>query len=208
MNEPKDSKKSPKGLIKFSRVNGNIDCFGSEYQSESYVQLEIVEANVQKNIGKKTYISGKNVVKLRITNHQFSELITNLNNGLNIPCTLEVVKGERMDRYKLEDTTMYDYKDSTLELSKECFELVEKITTQLEELSNAKSASKAKINVIKRDVDNLHTRLKNDIPWLQNRFNEEMLNVLSMIKQEASAWIEHKLIKLGLDKSIDTKKLK
>ena len=50
MNEPKDSKKSPKGLIKFSRVNGNIDCFGSEYQSESYVQLEIVEANVQKNI--------------------------------------------------------------------------------------------------------------------------------------------------------------
>ena len=204
MNEPK----SPKGLIKFSRVNGTTSCFGSEYISESYIQLEIVEADVQKNIGTTTYISGKNVVKLRITNHQFSELITNLNNGLNIPCTLEVVKGERMDNYKSTNTTMSDYQHSTIELSNECFELVEKITVQLNELSNAKSPSKTKLKEVARSVDNLYTKLKHDIPWLQERFNGEMLNILSSIKQEASVWIENKLIRLGLNKSNDTKKLK
>lgn len=204
MNEPK----SPKGLIKFSRVNGSTSCFGSEYTSETYIQLEIVEADVQRNIGRTTYLSGNNIVKLRITNHQFSELITNLNNGLNIPCTLELVKGERMDKYESTDTTMSDYQHSTIELSNECFELVDKITKQLNELSNAKSPSKTKLKDITRSVDNLRTKLKHDIPWLQDRFNGEMLNILSSIKQEASVWIENKLIILGLNKSSDTKNLK
>lgn len=196
------------GLIKFSRVSGSLDCFGCDVLLDGYVQLEINTARVQKGIGKEYYITGSNVLRLRLTNYQFLELITNLNNGRDIPCTLEVVKGDPVGRYEKTETVLDDFKRSTVELSNECFELVVQIQTQLQELDAAKTPSKRKINKVKRDMENLHTRLKEDIPWLQNRFHEDMLVMFTQIKEEASAWIQNKLMEMGLDKVTNKKKLK
>ena len=199
MNQPSQ------GLISLSRVTGSADCFGCDIPLDGYISLKVTTAKVQRGVGKEYYISGTNVVQLRLTNFQFSELITNLNSAGNIPCTLEVIDGKPVDRYQKNETIVDNYKASIVDLSSECFEILQKIEMDIQELSEAKTPSKRKIKQVKSNIDSLHTKLKEDIPWLQGRFQEDMMVVVAQMKEEASAWIQHKLMKLGLDK---VKKLK
>lgn len=199
MNQP------AQGLISFSRVTGSADCFGCDIPLDGYIQLKVTTARVKQDIGREYYIPGDTIVRLRMTTFQFGEVITNLNHAGDIPCTLEVVGGKRVGKYEKRETTIDGFKDSITKLSNESFKIIESLEEQIEELSTAKTPSKKAIKKIKADIYTLHTRLKEDIPWLQSRFQEDMLVILGQMKKEASAWIQNKLIQFGLDK---VKKLK
>lgn len=95
------------GMMSIARVyaGGGQQFFGTDMQPNSYIQIEVSQnatMEYDEIMGCKPWASSKRadeVVKLRMTSTQFAELITTLNIGMGVPCTIERVCGMEVPQY-------------------------------------------------------------------------------------------------------------
>ena len=91
------------GLARFSRIYGYSGfMFGSDVQSENFIELTINHAErVQGDYRVHYYDYGVPIVRLKMTQTQFAELLTNMNIGNGIPVTLETINGEVVEQFDI-----------------------------------------------------------------------------------------------------------
>ena len=114
-----ETKKHPSyGLIRFSRIQGHQHFFGSDSRPDSYIELTVSECEHNQDLVQSWYFPRKELVSLRLTNNQFAELITSLNMGSGVPCTLEFIKGEgKIEQEKEKEYKVDFHKKKTKEMS-------------------------------------------------------------------------------------------
>lgn len=149
-------------------------------------------------IGRSWYFGRESLIELRMTNTQFAEMITSLNQGGGIPCTLEYVAGKG----KIEQEKDKEYKVDfhKRKMSENAKKVLERLNSQIEEVT--KSIQK----LPKKDQENLNvifSSLKRDpnqnFPWYTQQFYETMENVAQDIKSNMETDLMHKLQRLGLE---------
>ena len=86
------------GQIRFSRVNGDANFYGSELKQDHYISMEVHGSEMNRTDSKDWYFPRSLKLRLRMSSGQFSELITSLNNGSGVPCTLEYFNGVKVEK--------------------------------------------------------------------------------------------------------------
>ena len=80
------------GMLRFSRINGRSGyLFGSEIQADNYVQLELSNGEMKRDLTDDRFYAKKNLFRVKMSPNQFAELITTLNYGSGVPCTIEFI---------------------------------------------------------------------------------------------------------------------
>lgn len=109
------------GQIRFSRINGHNRFYGSELEQDNYVELTVNKSECEKDLSKDWYYDTGQLVRLRMTSNQFAELITSMNVGSGVPCTLEYINGVKIAPLpKVEnrkEVTHRQFKDRMVEFS-------------------------------------------------------------------------------------------
>lgn len=79
------------GQISFSRVSGRgASFYGSELEQDHYITMELSQSEIQRELTQdRYYTTGVPIVKLRMTSGQFAEMITSMNMGSGVCCTIE-----------------------------------------------------------------------------------------------------------------------
>ncbi len=187
------------GQIRFSRINGRAHFYGSELAQDHYIQMEVKASEFQRSLTDDRYYNiGQPLIKVRISSGQFAELITSLNMGGGVPCTIERLDGRKIDdlpfqesrkefvHRKFEDR-MADFTDTLAERQKRALELVSK-----------KTLSKEDMNELKNTITSLTTEVKSNIPFLVKCFQETVDNVIHEAKTEVDNAIMHKITSVGM----------
>ena len=191
------------GMIGFSRVNsgGKNTFFGSELPVDHWIEMTVLNAKVQRDLSKDWFFSdGRTpVIKVRMTPGQFSEMITSLNQGDGVPCTLVNVDGKEIqqeafraeNRKEITDRQfkqrMKDFAASLLETQKKAKDIVKK-----------KTLSKDDQHELTLALDWLITETTNNIPYFAQCFQEQMDKMVYEAKLEVENAIQHKITTLGL----------
>ncbi|MCL2931932.1 MAG: hypothetical protein MGG11_06510 [Trichodesmium sp. MAG_R03] len=191
------------GMISFSKVQGNRDCFGSDVSLGSHIILTVSTAIKRRHTNNNYYSIDRNIVKVRMTHHQFAELITSLNNGDGIPCTIEWMNNKSVEDYKNNDSTIIEFNSDYQSTLKECMEQLNSIQNNIDQLSKSSRVGKKDITNLQRLISNLSTNLKSNLPFLESRFHEEMVKKYNQVKIEATTWLDNKLYNLGLKQAND-----
>lgn len=188
------------GLIQFNKVNGDSPCFMSDVKLGGYIDLRVRRAEVNRSLSRYSLYPRQELIRLRMSYHQFAELITNMNSGVGIPCTLEYVNGEgRVDRYESPPDEKTQFETELKETLEDALKYLKQLKAQLQELKSKGKASRKELEDLSRLTEGMATELFSNIPFVEESFAEALDNHVAQAKVEASAWIENKLISMGLE---------
>ena len=194
---------SYKGIVSFSRINGSKKLYMSNLNNATWISLRIHEAKENNSFGeKKAYpTSNRPLVELDLSAAQFAELLTTMNVGNGVPCTLRYLNNEKIDQSGLEE------EEKSIDVGKKYFqnsvkEFSETITAMTDDF--LKRSEDIKMN--KKDKENLkwifnkiNQEILSNMPFYVTQFEETAKKVLTESKAEIDAFITGGIVKAGLD---------
>lgn len=195
------------GQIYFGRTLGHAKFYGSELEQDHYITMEVRESEVERDLSKEWYYNRKQILKLRMTSGQFSELITSLNNGSGVPCTLEYILDKKIaplpEVESRKELVHRKFKDRMKIFADKLI----KNQIQAKEIVKKKTLSKENIQDLTNHLNWLTTEIKSNIPFFMECFQETMDEVVFEAKTEVENAIQHKINVLGLKNLHEQNKL-
>lgn len=187
------------GLIGFSRVsstNGR-NFFGSSVKSSHYIELTIRRASRTRNLNQYWYSPHEEIVELRLSPNQFAELLTTMNIGSGVPCTIQYVGRTQMEecpaidqREKFEREFTHDVKNAVAN--------AKQLAADVEELFRKPTINKGDRAPVLEKLRMLMQSIESNMPFVQTQFNEAMDKTVAEAKGEVEAFVNHKIHSLGI----------
>lgn len=189
------------GLVSFSRVFGHSGfMFGSDVLSENFIELRIAH-------GEKVYDDGHcfyyhpndEIIRVKMTNTQFAELLTNMNVGDGIPCTIERLNGKVINQQKeMPDSLLQEFKKTYMGKSKEILNSLNDTKDELCRLIDKKNLTKNDQERMKGLVSKYITEIRCNMPYFINQYKEETANVVQRARTEIDAALQGAVIRAGV----------
>lgn len=182
------------GLVSFSRLNGSDRClFGSSIKHNNPIQLKVCHAKKERSLEKDWYYDLNTIVELELSQSQFAELITSMNVGVGVPCTLRFTELDG----KIPDI---EFENKKIQHKQELQNHIDGISDQLNDLyDNLKELfSKQRLNKSeKEDVLRSIFKIKGDLTYnadyMMKSFAEQMDKTVSEAKGEIESFMQRRL---------------
>lgn len=188
------------GMVSFSRRQGDPgNLFGSSVKSGSYVALVIKRASVERDLYRDWYHGKEQLIEVNMTNTQFSELLTTMNFGDGVPCTIDRFEGKMIPRQDTSETLTEQVKN---EFSKEMAEKASKLEetyTELEDKLSKTSLSKKMKEEILWLVGKSIQDYKSDIPFALKQYDEASDLIVKQAKGEIEGFLSGSIQRAGLE---------
>lgn len=189
------------GQIEFSRHSsgGNHSFYGSELPQSHFMVMRIYQSEMIRTLSSERYHNKKQLVELKMTSNQFSELITSMNYGSGVPCTLTVLPGERVEQLpEIESRKSFTHRQFENRMKQFASTLKAK-QTRVKELSAKKTLSKADQSELNELVSWMTMEIADNIPFFAECFQEVTDKVVLEAESEVENAILHKISTLGLE---------
>lgn len=152
------------------------------------------------------YCKNAPLVKIRLTQNQFSELITSLNIGEGVPCTIEKIGDRFMEGLPLienrKDYVSRVFKERMVTFSKK----LKLMQERAKNLISKKTLSKDDQYELRSSIEWLTTEVETNIPFFADCFQENMDKVVVEAKMEIDAATTNKIFIAGIE-SLKSNKL-
>ena len=197
------TKKTFKGLVGFSRISGQKRLYMSNLNNQNWIQMKVYEAEDSNSYGEKraNTKSRHPLIELDLSAAQFAELLTTMNIGSGVPCTLNSFNGERINQDDLKNDKKpiaigRDYFEKSVK------EYTDKVKSSVakykEDLSTMKMSKKDKVRV-ENLLNGFQTEVSSNLPFYVEMFEEAAGKVVTESKSELDAFVSGGIVKAGLE---------
>lgn len=193
------------GLVRFSRfsIGGGVRWrrfFGSSIESMTGISLTICRARVQHRLGSDYYFGDDELIEVMMTESQFASLLTTMNVGSGIPCTIRHINGKKApdlpDRQPEAMKIRESFKAKTAEWANRMKTMTDEIDTLLNKKGSLTVVEKKKI----RDLTvTFADEMRMNATFLVDQFNESVDGVMANAKTEVEAFVNSAAQKTGLE---------
>ena len=197
------------GQISFTRTQGRGQTFyGSELPQDHYVSMEIRQSEVQRDLTNEWYSTyGIPLIRIRMSSGQFAELITSMNMGSGVPCTIERLMGKKVDEFPEIESRKELVHRKFEERMKQFADTIRENKIKAKEIVKKKTLSKQDVWDLSLQLDFLTQEIEQNIPFFAKCFQETMDEVVFEAKTEVENAIRHKINVLGLQELQNQNKL-
>lgn len=191
------------GMVGFSRVTGNPGrLFGSPLRShESFVTLRVSHGVRIHELGYDRFygpIRGE-ILEVILSAGQFSELLTTMNIGNGVPCTIRYIDGKEVPKPPEEsELEVEKVRKGFKKDMKDIVSQIKKDRADLNKLLDKKTLSKADKDTISWIVGKVEQHVEANMPFMLSQFEEASEKVVKHAKAEVDAFITSNIIAAGL----------
>jgi len=191
------------GIIGFSRVSsgGKHTFFGSELPVDNWIEMTVLKGSIERDLSKDWFhAEGREpLIKIRMTPMQFSEMITTLNHGDGVPCTLIKLNDNdiQQEQNRAENRTEITHRQFKKRMSDFAKSIAEH-QNKVKALVKKKTLSKEDQRELLITNEWMTAELTRNIPFFIECFQEAMNTVVADAKMEVESAIQHKIKMLGL----------
>jgi hypothetical protein len=189
------------GMVVFNRTSGNPGkLFGSQLeQNGHFISLRIKRAFRKSGHGRDWYRGGETIVDVWLSAAQFAELLTTMNVGDGVPCTLRQVNREEMPRMPEDEKTEQDrvrneFVKRTIEVNRDIIQCVKDATEMLNKPTIGKADRKTLATLLSR----ITCELEHNQPFYVSCFQEAAEKVVVHAKAEVDALVTHVVTTAGV----------
>lgn len=189
------------GLVQINRSSGGGRMFGSSVEHQNVFSLRILRgARLVRSTGEDFRADGRvPIVDVQLTPAQFVEMITTMNSGDGIPCTLNYVEGVKMDPTPddagSELRAMVDlFKDRVADVMAE----MHKKDAAVDALLEQKTFTKADKAALRATIHSAVRLLDESAPFILKVFGENVEKAAAKGKLEVEAFIATALHRVGI----------
>lgn len=200
------------GLISFSRVSGGGQhFFGTNMTPQHWFELRIHRAKkLVDEFGEEKFWpdhSKANIIELRITAHQFTELITTMNMGNGVPCTLQEVSEKKLDECPQQTVAIDNAINIAIEKTSGDDYTKETIKKVRDILKSEKAINKKDREILTSAFVDLESRMQSNAEFYKQQLCEVGDKVKTEIKTEINAQMLAVVHKLGIESIRKAKEL-
>lgn len=190
------------GLVGFSRISGGDKVFfGSDVPSDHYIQLSIYQANRRHDLGQ-DWIGPSGslpIIEVDMSYHQFAELLTCMNVGSGVPCTIKYTNGKPVEPLTRRETQGDRIKKQFKERSQQKLVDLEDQMGDLKTVLGKERLNKDDKLKILTLVEGLIGDARSNSPFYLEQFEEATDKMVVQAKSEVDAFITHAIVKTGLE---------
>jgi ElaB/YqjD/DUF883 family membrane-anchored ribosome-binding protein len=189
------------GLIGISRQTSSlaVPLFGSSIKHNNIISICIRHAKVERKYHQEWFFSDSRqpIVEINLSPSQFAEMITTMNIGDGVPCTIRYVEGKEMERPP--------YSGMNETFNKELVQDVDHCLTELKELEKQatellEKKGQLKVSERKELLDRLKMLIQHifsNMPFLHKQYTRAMNKTVTTAKAEIEAFYTNAVIKVG-----------
>lgn len=188
------------GMVRFSRVHGGGKhrLFGSALaEHHTYITLTVMKGERAHDHGQDWYYAGQPLIEVELSSAQFAELLTSMNVGSGVPCTVRQVQDKRVAPLPDEPVEVERVRDSFKEK-------MQGLTAQLQSLTDKAEAllKKAPTAEERKEAAGLLRRIIQEVsqnaPFMLSQFQEASEKISTAAKAEVDAFLTHAAVQLGV----------
>lgn len=194
------------GMVGLSRTSGQATLFGSSVSHQQYITLTISTAHhVRTDLHEDRIRANKEIIQIAMSNVQLGDMLTNMNVGDGVPCTIQrmFIDGKYRSMEDCPNTTKGE------EYVEEFAEKLKALTGMLHDIQAAADAMEQKPTVTKADRRELSSKIglaiqdiESNMPFILSMFNEKVEQVISEAKGEIEAFRASRMMTAGM-KALD-----
>lgn len=186
------------GIVSFSRVAGNPGrLFGSKLPAHnSFITLRVSKATLITNEHGEERFYGSmrgDVVEVQLSNVQFAELLTTMNAGQGVPCTISLVDMKPVERPPQTDNEATKTRKSFRTKLSNLSEKIVELANESSEILEKKSILKPDRDVLKSKISSLCNEVRHNLPFFLEVFEEAAEKVVSAARTEIDSTILNSL---------------
>lgn len=191
------------GMVGFSRRQGNPGrLFGSSLKMhESYVTLSIRTAERIRESGYDRFYGSirGDLIEVDLSAAQFAELLTTMNVGIGVPCTIRHVDGKRVDLIPDDDALEVEQIRKTFrkEVRQHAADM-RKEMVGLQDLLDKKNLGQADRRAIMSKFESMLRKYEDSAPFMLDQFEEASEKVVQHAKAEVDAFITSNVMAEGI----------
>ena len=190
------------GIASFHRVCGNVgNLFGSSVDCNHYVELEISSGVEIDNGSYHSYLpTGKPHIRVAFSPAQFAELLTSMNVGSGVPCTIKNIAGERIDMIpdEIHVNELDRQKDNFKKEMKELSESLHNAQNRIKELLSLPRLTKEQKDELRNVLYKGIQDIDSNIPFYMEMFDEATDNIVQEAKAEIDATVHNCVLNAGI----------
>jgi hypothetical protein len=197
------------GQVRFTRTNSNgTNFYGSELKQDNYIALEVEPSEIQRDLSQDRYYSKHfPLIRIRMTANQFAELLTSMNHGSGVPCTIERLNGVKVEDLPVQESRKEFIHRKFEDRMKAFAVTLKEKQAKVKELSAKKTLTKADQQELNWTVEWLTQEVASNIPFFAKCFQETIDYSVNEAKSEIENAIQHKINVLGLEALHEQNKL-
>jgi hypothetical protein len=193
------------GMVSFNRVSHSTGSsnrlFGSSIDDHhTSIMLEIKEASVRHDLARDWFFPEKALIQVELSQIQFAELLTTMNAGSGIPCTIRWLRDKgflpQLEASRLEvDKIREEFEGEIGDLVADMRKAFKDVSKLFEKQSVSKSDRRKALDIIEAAI-----RLMEDsAPFTVDQFNKAAEKVVTSAKAEVDGFVTHVVQKTGLE---------
>ena len=192
------------GMAGFHRTTSNVGValYGSSIKHHHIVSLVISTSRIKREPGYTMYLGRDELIRVDFSPTQYTDLITSMNMGSGVPCTITRFNGKGIEECPFEDQR----ETYRTEFKQMCTNFGESRTKEnlakLQQILEKKTISQTDRKTIMEMVTSCLSTIINGLPFLHSQFDEAMDKSINEAKGEIEAFVNERVTSLGI-KSIN-----
>jgi hypothetical protein len=187
------------GLVRINRIEGGSQTlFQSDLKHDRSIELTISTATLDRGLHSDWVHAKSEIVQVRMSQAQWATLVSSMNMGSGVPCTIQHIQHKRMpviDATPKRETFESEIKQFTSKIISKAAQL-EKI---LEEMLKQSSIKKGDMKNLQGGLRNIIQDLHSNLPFIEKCFHEEMETTTEAAKAEVENYLLTTVINRGLE---------
>jgi hypothetical protein len=191
------------GMIGVSRATAGGDgltLFGSQTRHHTVLGISIRRAFVQRDLtDDRVYSTADVLIEIEMSEAQFGRLLTQPNIGDGVPCTIRYLPNEfvverdehsRIPRPPLPPRSSDKFRTDMAQRTTRAMSTLRSLQREIGAAMHDGALRKGRGEELLRSVVSLKQELLSNIPWIAERFEDDMENSLDEAKADLAAWLD------------------
>ena len=195
------------GMVGLSRcTGGNQHLFGSSIRSHGhFISLEVRRAKRMHDLSRDWYMSDGRVplIEVHLSAAQFAEMITTMNVGDGVPCTIRYLGADKMENPPDVSTEAEKVQTGFKEHTEELAQKMDRFQAEMRTLFEKKSLGKRDREEILKQIGLFIQSVRSDLPFVLESFEEATEKVVTTAKAEVEAFTTSAVQAAGLEAIAD-----
>lgn len=190
------------GMVRVSRVSGASErpLYGSSISHHYTIRLTVTEGERKRNLSEHWYYDGPMIVEVEMSNTQFADLLTNMNNGCGVPCTLLWrEKGGAVPEMEKHESDRKHVQEEFDEHVKRGMRALNELIKKAQEIAANPKPTKADREAYVNLASTIQREIVSNIPFIASQFNESCDKLVKEAKGEYEAAVLSSICSLGLE---------
>ena len=197
----KHKKHASWGMVGFYHTQGGArQLFGSDVTNRNTISLKIKHAKKYRELGRDWTMGDDTVCEVELSALQFAELLTNMNVGDGVPCTIRYTADDGYIEYQEEQSKLdiiYEERDDIVDRASTKLREVESGLMEL--INNKKIAKSIGAELLHKLSTALSDLEGSNFEFYKKQSNKEIDKMVVEAKSQISEYITHKIYSVGLE---------